>query len=231
DCVSICSPNYLHDAHIRAALRWGASAICEKPIVINPWNLDALLELEAKSEGRVHPVLQLRLHPAVQGLRGRLQAEKEGHRHQVSIRYITPRGSWYQYSWKGDIEKSGGLAMNIGVHFFDMLIWLFGGVQANTVAGVSPTYIGGELALERADVRWFLSVDRNDLPSTVSDAGNSASRSIQIDGEEIDFTKGFADLHTQVYEEALAGRWFGMQDALPAIELVHDIREKAIGIL
>jgi UDP-N-acetyl-2-amino-2-deoxyglucuronate dehydrogenase len=222
--VTICSPNYLHDAHVRLALRVGAHAICEKPLVINPWNLEQLQELEAEYQRRVYTVLQLRLHPAVQTLKQALAAEGNHSRRDICLTYITRRGRWYQHSWKGVEEKSGGLAMNIGIHFFDLLLWLFGRVERNIVHQNSPSRMSGCLELERARVRWFLSVDYNDLPVTVRNEGGFAYRSITIDGQDLDLSAGFTDLHTAVYREILAGGGFGTQDARPSIELVYSVR-------
>lgn len=220
--LSVCSPNHLHDAHIRLALRIGADAICEKPLVLNPWNLDVLEELEAEYGRRVWTVLQLRLHPDLVALRQRLQAGPQ-RRHQVRLTYVTARGTWYRYSWKGDPQKSGGVATNIGIHLFDLLLWLFGEAQASTVHLAEPERTGGTLALEQADVQWFLSIDEADLPAGVRGA-QPTFRSITVDGEEVEFSGGFRDLHTRVYEETLAGRGFGIDAARPAIELVHQIR-------
>ena len=222
--VSICSPNYLHDAHIRFALRTGADAICEKPLVLNPWNCDALMELEAESGRRVNTVLQLRLHPAVQALKEKFAPAGDDTRHDVNLTYITSRGSWYLHSWKGDADRSGGLVSNIGIHFFDMLIWLFGSVQQSSVYLAEKERTCGHLELERARVNWFLSVDRGDLPRSVVSGGQTTYRSITIDGEEVEFSGGFTDLHTRVYEATLAGRGFGIADARPSIDLVHNIR-------
>jgi len=220
--VSVCSPNYLHDAHIRLGLRVGADVICEKPLVINPWNLDVLAELEQEYQRRIFNVLQLRVHPKLIALRDRLKKET-GARHQVTLRYVTSRGTWYRYSWKGDESRSGGIATNIGIHFFDMLIWFFGGVQSSTVRINEGNRMGGELELERADVDWFLSIDRTDLPDAVQGV-QPTYRSITVDGEEIEFSGGFVDLHTIVYEDVLAGRGFTLEDARPSIELVHSMR-------
>jgi UDP-N-acetyl-2-amino-2-deoxyglucuronate dehydrogenase len=220
--VSVCSPNYLHDAHIRLALRVGADVICEKPLVINPWNLDVLAELEREYQRRIFNVLQLRVHPKLIALRDRLKRET-GVRRQVTLRYVTSRGTWYRYSWKGDESRSGGIATNIGIHFFDMLIWFFGGVQSSTVRINEGNRMGGELELERADVDWFLSIDRTDLPDAVQGV-QPTYRSITVDGEEIEFSGGFVDLHTIVYEDVLAGRGFSLEDARPSIELVHSMR-------
>lgn len=220
--VSVCSPNHLHDAHIRLALRIGADALCEKPLVLNPWNLDALEELEAETGHRVWTVLQLRVHPALVALRERLLAPA-GRRHQVRLSYVTSRGTWYRYSWKGDAQKSGGVATNIGVHFFDLLLWLFGDVRGQRVHAAEPTRAAGTLDLERAEVQWFLSIDAGDLPEAVRGA-QPTYRSITVDGDEIEFSGGFRDLHTLVYERTLAGDGFGIADARPSIELVHAIR-------
>ncbi len=220
--VSICAPNHLHDAHIRFALRVGADAICEKPRVLNPWNLDALDELERESGRRVYTVLQLRVHPAILALRERLAAAGDKI-HDVTLTYCAPRGRWYRYSWKGDEEKSGGVATNIGIHFYDLLLWLFGPAQSSRVHLRDGNRLAGALALERARVRWFLSIDRADVPAGTS----GAYRSIVIDGHEVDFAEGFADLHTRVYAETLAGRGFTLADARPSIELVHQIRTAA----
>lgn len=222
--VSVCSPNYLHDAHVRFALRVGAHAICEKPLVLNPWNCDALMDLEAESGRRVYTVLQLRLHPTLIALKQRLDREPPGRKHDVRLTYVTSRGKWYQVSWKGSVERSGGLATNIGIHFFDLLLWLFGPVQGQEVCLSTPTRTGGCLELERARVEWFLSVDREDLPEDTRANGKSTYRSITVDGSEVEFSEGFTDLHTRVYEEVLAGRGFGIDVVRPSIELAHDIR-------
>jgi UDP-N-acetyl-2-amino-2-deoxyglucuronate dehydrogenase len=225
DYVSICSPNHLHDAHIRLALRIGAEAICEKPLVLNPWNLDVLADLEREYEGRINTLLQLRVHPKLLELRERLQADRS-RRHQVRLSYITSRGLWYRYSWKGDTARSGGVATNIGIHFFDLLIWLFGDVQRSEVHLSEPERIGGAMELANADVQWFLSIDAADLPVSLERV-QSTYRSITVDGEEIEFSGGFRDLHSVVYEETLAGRGFGIEHARPSIELVHRIRTEA----
>jgi len=229
--VSICSPNYLHDSHIRFALRIGANAICEKPIVLNPWNLDALLECEKETGGKVYTVLQLRLHPLLIDLKNKIQKEwRNGDKkYNIDLTYITPRGPWYQNSWKGNIEKSGGVATNIGVHFFDMLIWIFGKVENYEVHYSDSKKIAGYLELERAKVRWFLSLDRKDLKSERND-GNKAYRELVINGEAIEFSDGFADLHTKVYENIFNGGGFGIKDVRPSIELIHNIREARLGM-
>lgn len=222
--ISICSPNYLHDAHVRLAMRVQASAICEKPLVINPWNLDQLLELEAEHGQRIYTVLQLRLHPSLIALKERLDKEPPGKRHDVELSYITRRGPWYHISWKGSEEKSGGVVMNIGIHFFDLLLWLFGGVERSLVHVHTQERAAGLLELERATVRWFLSVSGRDLPRESVEAGKPAYRSITIDGEALEFSNVFTSLHTIVYEDILSGGGFGVEDARPSIELVHRIR-------
>ncbi len=221
DYLSICAPNFIHDGHVRLALNLDAHALCEKPLVINPWNLDALEKLEERSAGNVYTVLQLRVHPSLLALRERLQ--KSEARSQVELTYCTSRGPWYHYSWKGDIEKSGGLATNIGIHFFDLLIWLFGGVQTNEVQYRDDLRVAGFLELERADVKWYLSIDRDDLPFEHEPGGQTTFRSITFDGEEIEFSGGFTDLHTAVYEQTLRGEGFRIADARPSIELAHRI--------
>jgi UDP-N-acetyl-2-amino-2-deoxyglucuronate dehydrogenase len=225
-CVSICSPNYLHDAHCRLALRVGADAICEKPLVINPWNFDALEELEAETKHRIHTILQLRVHPELIKLKEILQ--QEGGQHDVILTYITSRGPWYHVSWKGQQDKSGGVATNIGVHFFDLLLWLFGAAANLRVYHSDDSRMSGFIELEHARVRWFLSVDSQDLPAQAKAAGKTTYRSITVDGEEVEFSEGFTDLHTRVYEEILAGRGFGISEARPSIELTYAIRAAPI---
>ncbi len=229
DYVSICSPNYLHDAHIRLALRVGAHVICEKPLVINPWNLDALEELEAESAGRVHSVLQLRLHPALLALKARLDGGAAGgRRYDVCLTYITTRGRWYDVSWKGSLERSGGIATNIGIHLFDLLLWLFGPVRQVDVHHSEPSRLAGFLELEGASVRWFLSTSAADLPFAPAPGGRITHRSITVDGAELEFSDGFANLHTRTYEEVLAGRGFGIREARPSIDLTHRIRHAPV---
>lgn len=222
--VSICSPNYLHDAHARFALRIDADAICEKPLVSNPWNLDALAELERESGKRVYNILQLRVHPSILSLREKVRKSPSGKTYAVDLAYITSRGKWYFSSWKGDVTKSGGIATNIGVHFFDMLIWIFGDVRSLEVHHSDDRRIAGLLELEKAQVRWFLSVGREDLPDAASKDEKATFRSITVDGEEFEFSDGFTNLHTTVYQEILAGRGFGIEDARPSIELVYKLR-------
>lgn len=222
--VSICSPNYLHDAHCRLALRVKADVICEKPLVINPWNLDPLAELEAESGHKINTILQLRVHPELIALHERLKSESASRQHDVILSYITGRGAWYHVSWKGNLEKSGGVATNIGIHFFDLLIWLFGRAGACRLFHSDPERMAGFVELENARVRWFLSVNCSDLPSSAVAAKKSTYRSITVDGQEVEFSEGFTDLHTRVYERTLAGHGFGLEDARPSIELTHCIR-------
>lgn len=222
--VSICSPNHLHDAHIRFALRVGADAICEKPLVIKPWNLDALQDLERETGRRVNTVLQLRLHPALIELRDRLMRQPD-RRHDVVLTYVTGRGRWYAVSWKGQEERSGGLVTNIGIHLFDLVIWLFGGVRRSQVHVRSASRAAGLLELERADIRWYLSSEIGDVPADPGGGPRKMShRSMTIDGDEINFTDGFVDLHTRVYERVLAGEGFGIDEARPAVEAAYRIR-------
>lgn len=225
DYVSICSPNYLHDAHIRFALRVGADAICEKPLVLNPWNLDALAEMERESGRTIYTILQLRLHPSIIALRDKVAAAPKGTRYHVDLSYITSRGRWYFTSWKGDEQKSGGIATNIGVHFFDMLLWIFGEVRDSRVTLVEPGAMAGELALDKADITWFLSVDAHDLPKSAVDRGKSTFLSIKVNDAECELTDGFTDLHTRVYEQILTGQGFSIENARPSIELVHQLRQ------
>lgn len=226
DYLSICSPNNLHDAHIRLALRIGADAICEKPLVLNPWNLDALQALEEEYGKKVWTLLQLRAHSSIIKLKNKLEQEKTKKRKSVKLKYITSRGLWYDYSWKGDESKSGGVATNIGVHFFDMLTWFFGDAESMELYIKEPNKTGGHIQLKNADVEWYLSLDSNDLPLEAE--GKTTYRSITIDGEEIEFSGGFTDLHTKVYENTLAGKGFGIEDARPAIDLVHKLRNMKV---
>lgn len=225
DYVSICSPNYLHDAHIRFALRNNASAICEKPLVLNPWNLDGLEEIEEETGSKVFNILQLRLHPALIELKN--QIKKQDKKYEIDLTYITSRGHWYFTSWKGDTAKSGGIASNIGIHFFDMLIWIFGKIQDNIVHVNEPDRAAGYLELENARVRWFLSVDEKSLPVDVRAAGQRTYRSITVDGKEIEFSGGFTDLHTQSYQGIIDGNGFGLSEARASIEAVHLIRNSS----
>ncbi len=222
DYVSVCTPNYLHDAHCRLALRIGADAICEKPLVVNPWNLDQLAELEQIYGRKVHAILQLRHHSEI--LKLKKEAENRKEKPEICLTYISRRGKWYHHSWKGNQSQSGGLAMNIGIHFFDFLTWIFGGCTRSFLHLNQPDRMSGVVELERARVKWFLSVAADDLPASVSENGGYAYRSITADGEDIDLSKGFTDLHTKVYENVLAGTGYGLEDARGAIELVYQIR-------
>lgn len=228
DYVAIASPNYLHDSHMRFALRSGADAICEKPLVLNPWNIDALQEIEADTGRRVNTILQLRVHPAIVALRERVRGEARATKYEVDLTYITSRGNWYLQSWKGDEKKSGGIATNIGVHFYDMLHFVYGAVQENVVHLNTPTRAAGYLEYERARVRWFLSVDVEDVPAEERARGKRTYRAIHADGESIEFSDGFTDLHTRSYQEILAGRGFGLEDNRVAIETVARIRSAPV---
>jgi len=231
DYVSICSPNYLHDAHIRFALRIDANPICEKPAVLNPWNVEALQQIEKERGKRTYVILQLRHHPSIVALKRKVDSGPANCKYDVDLTYITARGRWYLVSWKGNTEKSGGIATNIGIHFFDMLEWIFGPVQSNIVHAAEPRKAGGFLELKKARVRWFLSIDKEDLPYPPDDAKPLTYRSIKVDGEEIEFTRGFTDLHTTSYSEILAGRGYGLRDAKPAVEIASNIRRsRPIGL-
>lgn len=225
DYVSICSPNYLHDAHIRFALRSGAHAICEKPLVLNPWNVDALTEIEKESGCRIYNILQLRHHDAIKALRDKIAAAPAGKVFDVDLTYLTSRGHWYHASWKGALERSGGIATNIGVHFFDMLAWVFGPRRESVVHLHEEDAAAGYLEFERARVRWFLSINADHLPPQALAAGKRTYRSILIDGEELEFSEGFTDLHTVTYREILAGNGYGLEAARTAIETVFEIRQ------
>ena len=225
--VSIASPNYLHDAHIRFALRVDADAVCEKPLVLNPWNVEALRMLEKESGRHVHSILQLRLHPALANLK-EMAAVARRSKPLVELTYVTGRGNWYHYSWKGDESKSGGIATNIGIHFFDALIWIFGGVRRSIVHMKTKDRNAGFLELDRADVRWFLSLDFGDVPPEVREKGKSTYRCLSIDSQPLEFSEGFAELHTLSYQNILAGKGFGLADSLPAIEAVHAIRHARV---
>lgn len=223
--ISICSPNYLHDAHVRFALRSDADAICEKPLVLNPWNLDGLSEMEAETGRRVNTILQLRLHPAILSLREHVASAPPGEKHEVELTYITSRGAWYYASWKGDENKSGGIASNIGVHFYDVLGFVFGELIQNVVHHKAADFASGYLELERARVRWFLSINRRDLPEAAG--ARSTFRSLTIDGRELEFSEGFTDLHTESYRQILAGQGYGVADVRRSIEIVSHIRHAA----
>ena len=226
--ISICAPNYLHDAHIRSALRVGADAICEKPLVLNTHNLDALKELEKQARRRIYTILQLRLHPSLIKLKKNVEQFASTKKHDVKLTYITSRGRWYLNSWKGQTDLSGGLATNIGIHFFDALIWIFGKTKKYELHLVEPTKISGSLELQNAHVQWFLSIDSDDIRQLSPDPNKSTYRSLTCDGEEIEFSDGFTDLHTEVYKDILNGKGFGIEDVRPSIKLASDIRH-AIG--
>lgn len=231
DYVSICTPNYLHDSHIRMALRRGADAICEKPLVLNPWNLDALAKMERESGQRVWNILQLRLHQSIIDLKAKVDAAPKDKVFDIDLTYLTSRGSWYYTSWKGDLSKSGGIATNIGVHFYDMLSFIFGKVKKNVVHVHNHDRAAGYLEFERARVRWFLSINYDVLPEEIKSKGQRTYRSITIEGEELEFSGGFTDLHTRVYEGILEGKGYGLEDARQSIEIVHDIRnQQPIGV-
>ena len=230
--VSIASPNYLHDSHMRFALRSGADAICEKPLVLNPWNIDGLKEIETDTGKKISTILQLRLHPAIIALKEKVAASPANKKFDLDLTYITSRGHWYLQSWKGDTKKSGGIATNIGVHFYDMLHFVFGKLQDNQVHHCAETKAAGCLEYEKARVRWFLSVDVNDVPAEQRLKGQRTYRSITLNGEEIEFSEGFTDLHTRSYEEILAGRGFGLEENRVAIETVATIRNaKPLGMV
>lgn len=222
--ISICSPNYLHDAHIRLALRNNAHAICEKPIVLNPWNVDALQEIENESDKRIYTILQLRYHPAIIALKKQIDEGPKDKIYDIDLNYVTSRGRWYFISWKGDVQKSGGVATNIGVHFFDMLTWIFGKMTNLQLTHSQPDKVSGYLELKRARINWKLSLDINDVPEKIRQKGQRTFRSIKIEGKEIEFSDGFTDLHTVTYQKILNGEGFGLEDARPSIEIVHKIR-------
>lgn len=231
DYVSICSPNYMHDSHIRLALRNDAHAICEKPIVLNPWNIDALCVIEKETEKKINTILQLRLHPVIRELKEQIEQNKVPKTYNLDLTYITSRGKWYFRSWKGDIERSGGIATNIGIHFFDMLIWIFGDVKINRVHLIRSDKAAGFLELEKARVRWFLSLDYEDIPKKIKEKGGRTYRSLVMDGKEIEFSEGFTDLHTESYRDILADKGFGLMDSKPSVAVVHEIRNaKLTGI-
>jgi UDP-N-acetyl-2-amino-2-deoxyglucuronate dehydrogenase len=224
DYVSICSPNYLHDAHIRMALRNGAHAICEKPVVLNPWNLDKLLALEQETGKHIYSILQLRLHPTIKALKKMVEEGPAGKVYDVELTYITSRGKWYQYSWKGDVQKSGGVATNIGIHFFDMLGWVFGNFERVEVIERHDNRVRGTLQFSQARVSWLLSINRDDLPWQAVEQGATTYRSITIEDKELEFSDGFTDLHTLSYQEILAGRGFRLETARPSVDIAQKIR-------
>jgi len=224
DYISIASPNYLHESHIRFTLRSGIDAICEKPLVLDPHNIDLLLEDEKESGNKVYTILQLRLHPSILRLKNRVDSAPRDKKYDVDLSYITSRGNWYGVSWKGDVSKSGGVATNVGIHFFDMLYFIFGDIQDNVVHYSEPTRASGYLEYERARVRWFLSVDSTDLPEAVALKGQRTYRKITVNDNELEFSDGFTELHTGSFEEILAGRGFGLEDNRTAVETVAEIR-------
>ena len=224
DYVSICTPNYLHDSHIRFALRQGADAICEKPVVLNPWNIEALQEIEKETGRKVNNILQLRLHPALIELKKKVDNGPKDKIYNIDLSYITSRGNWYFISWKGDIHKSGGIATNIGVHFYDMLTWIFGDVEDNVVHISQESKAAGYLKLKKANVRWILSVDYNDIPENIKQKRQRTFRSITVDGQEIEFSGGFTDLHTLSYQEIMKGNGFSLEETKKSIETVYQIR-------
>lgn len=231
DFVSICSPNYLHDAHIRLALRNKADAICEKPLVLNPWNIDALNEIEKESERKIYTILQLRLHESIKALKEEMAKDTSGKIHDIDLTYITSRGKWYQWSWKGDVARSGGVATNIGIHFFDMLSWIFGNVESSIVHHHSEERAAGLIRLKNANVRWLLSINSDDLPAEAVAQNKRTYRSIRVDGNEFEFSEGFTELHTLSYQKIIAGEGFRATEARPSIELVYNIRNSPITAL
>lgn len=228
DYISICSPNYLHDAHIRLALRNQADAICEKPLLLNPWNIEGLVDIEKESGKKIHNILQLRQHPVIIDLKNKFDKLPNDKKHNINLTYITSRGKWYYYSWKGEEAKSGGIVTNIGIHFFDMLTWIFGKAQSSHLHLMQPNKASGLLELEKANVSWYLSLDNNDLPKNATDNNLSTFRSITIDDEEIEFSGGFTDLHTLSYKNILEGNGFGIEDARSSIEIAHTIRNQEL---
>lgn len=231
DYVSICSPNYMHDSHIRLALRNDAHAICEKPLVLNPWNADALGVIEKETGKKVHTILQVRLHPAIIALKKKIDEGPKNKVYDCDLTYITSRGNWYHRSWKGDLTKSGGIATNIGVHFFDLLMWIFGDLRENRVHLLQNDKAAGFLRLEKARIRWFLSIDYADIPAVIKKKGVRTYRSLTVAGEEVEFSEGFTDLHTESYRKIMAGKGFRLKDARPSIDLVYRIRnEKPTGL-
>lgn len=224
DYVSICSPNYLHDSHIRFALRHHADAICEKPLVLNPWNLDSLAEIEKETGKKVFTILQLRLHPAIQQLKKEIEEGPRDKHFHVDLNYITSRGSWYHHSWKGDESKSGGVVTNIGIHFFDMLLWIFGGMKSSSNTLIQDDHASGTLELQKATVKWNLSINADHLPEEAKAMGKRTFRSLRIEGKEIEFSDGFTDLHNLCYKHILSGNGFGIEEARMSIETVYQLR-------
>lgn len=232
DYISVCSPNYLHDAHIRFGLRYGADVICEKPTVLNPWNIDALQDIEKETGRKAFNILQLRLHESVIRLKKIVDEGPRDKVHDIDLTYITSRGSWYYASWKGDYEKSGGVSTNIGIHFFDMLGWIFGDVKENIVHIHTHDRAAGYLEYDQARVRWFLSINPDTLPDEIKNDGQRTHRALSMDGNTIEFSNGFSELHTRSYSEILKGNGFSLEEARQAVETVFDIRRKSpIGLL
>tara|TARA_B110000495_G_C23008119_1_gene595894 strand:- start:968 stop:1945 length:978 start_codon:yes stop_codon:yes gene_type:complete len=229
--VSICTPNYLHDAHIRFGLRQGADAICEKPLVINPWNIDALKRIEEESGSRIWNILQLRLHPSIIALKKKIANGPKDKIYDIDLTYITSRGHWYYSSWKGDVVKSGGIATNIGIHFFDMLSWIFGDLKQNVVHLNTHDRAAGYLEFNKARVRWFLSINAETLPDEIKMKGQTMYRLISVDGEEVDFSNGFENLHTKSYQEIIVGKGFALEDPRQALEIVYNIRHAKLSEL
>lgn len=229
--VSICTPNYLHDAHVRFALRNGSDAICEKPLVLNPWNAEALMKLEEASSNKINTILQLRLHPSIIALKNKIALGPQDKIHDIDLTYITSRGNWYYASWKGQLEKSGGICSNIGIHFFDMLIWIFGDVQKSTVHLMEHDRASGVLQLKNANVRWFLSINAETLPAEIVAKGQRTFRTINIDGEELEFSAGFTDLHTESYKHIVTGNGFGVGETLKSLELAYDLRNAKVAAI
>ena len=231
DYVSVCTPNYLHDSHIRFGLRQEADVICEKPLVLNPWNIDALKKVEKQTGKKIYNILQLRVHPSIIELKNKIENGPKDKIYEIDLTYLTSRGNWYYTSWKGDDNKSGGIATNIGVHFYDMLSWIFGEVKENKVHVHTHDRAAGYLEFEQARVRWFLSINEDVLPKDIVARGQRTYRSITIEGEELEFSGGFTDLHTTSYKHILDGKGYGIEDARQAIEIVHEIRnQQPIGL-
>ncbi len=232
DYLSVCSPNYLHDAHTRYGLRLGADVICEKPVVLSPWNIDSLIDIERETGHKAYTIFQLRLHPSVRELKARVENGPKDKIYDVDLTYITPRGYWYYASWKGNVQKSGGVATNIGVHFYDMLSWVFGPVQRSVVHVATHDRVAGYLELRQARVRYFLSINGDHLPDEARAQGKTSYRAILVDGSEFEFSNGFTDLHTRSYEEVLAGRGFRIEEAKECIQTVYDIRHaQPVGLI
>lgn len=232
DWLTICTPNYTHDAYIRYGLRLGANIICEKPVVLNPWNIDALTQVEQETGKQAYTILQLRLHDKIIALKKQIEKGDPNKSYDIDLTYITSRGNWYYTSWKGDVHKSGGVATNIGIHFYDMLQWIFGPVQRNVVHITSFDRVAGFLELKRARVRYFLSINARCLPEEALREGKRTYRTLKIDGKQFEFSQGFTELHTKSYEEIMAGRGFRIAEAKESIQIVHDIRNaKPIGVV